>query len=240
MNAIDHLPPATPLHAALTRRRLLIAAGALGLGGCASDSLSLLGASLPKFGASARGNGYPLTDAQIKAIPYASMGVRIGGSSAVVTILASVDGLRLHWASADRVVLITERGRLVKTIGLPRDLLTTRFTEFDPLAQIARGEPANSAGISRIVDLRPKDDFSVPVQSQCTVQEEETLTLLGQPRTLLRIRERVVVRKWRWSTDNLFWLDPADGQIWKSRQQYCPDVPAITMEMLRPPVSPPA
>lgn len=234
MNDIDHLPPAAPVTVALSRRRLLIAAGTLGLGGCASDSLSLLGASLPKFGAAARGNGYPLTDEQIKAIPYASMGVRIGKSAGVVTILASIDGERLHWASADRVVLITERGRLVKTVGLPRDLLTTRLTEFDPLARVVRGDAANEAGVSRIVDLRPKDDFSVPVESRCTVQGEETLMLLGQPRNVVRIRERVVVRKWRWSTDNLYWCDPASGRIWKSRQQFCPEVPAITMEVLRP------
>lgn len=234
MNDIDHLQSAAISPASLARRRLLIAAGALTLGGCASDSLSLLGASLPKFGASARGNGYPLSDEQIKAIPYASMGVRIGNGGGVVTVLASVDGRRLHWASSDRVLLVTERGRLVKTVGLPRDLLTTQLTEFDPLGQIARGEPGKGTGISRIVDLRPKDDFSVPVQSQCTVQGEETLTLLGQPRRLLRVRERVVVRKWRWSTDNLFWLDPASGQIWKSRQRFCPEVPAITMEVLRP------
>ena len=235
MNAIDHQTPATRLAAVISRRRLLIAAGALGLGGCASDSLSLLGATLPTLGGSAGGNGYPLTDDQIKAIPYASMGVRIGSSAGVVTILASVDGQRLHWASADRIVLITERGRLVKTIGLPRDLLTTRFTDDDQLLPVARGERASEAGISRIVDLRPKDDFGVPVQSQYAVQAEESLTLLGQSRTLLRVRERVTVRKWRWSTDNLFWLDPADGRIWKSRQQFCPEVPAITMELLKAP-----
>lgn len=233
MNVIDHLPPAASLPARISRRRLLIAAGTLGLGGCASDSLSLLGSTLPRFGASARGNGYPLNDAQIKAIPYAVMGVHIGKGAGVVTVLASIDGERLHWASADRVVLITERGRLVKTIGLPRDLLTTRTTEFDPLGRALRGEADGGAGISRVIDLRPDDDFSVPVESRCTVQGEETLSLLGQPRSVVRIRERVVVRKWRWSTDNLYWCDPGSGRIWKSRQQFCPEVPAITMELLR-------
>ena len=52
MNAIDHQSPVAPDRALLSRRRLLIAAGTLGLGGCASDSLSLLGATLPRFGAS--------------------------------------------------------------------------------------------------------------------------------------------------------------------------------------------
>lgn len=234
MNDIDHSTPSAATPVSLTRRGLLIAAGSLGLGGCASDSLSLLGATLPRFGASANRNGYPLTDAQIKAIPYASMGVRIGKSQGVVTILASVDGARQHWASADRVVLITEHGRLVKTIGLPRDLLTTRFTEFDPLSDAARGNRSTEANISRIIDLRPKDDFSVPIESRCAVMAEESLTILGETRRVLRVRERMVVRKWRWSTENLYWCDESTGRIWKSKQQFCPDVPAITLEVLRP------
>ena len=123
-------------------RRLVLGAGGALLGGCASDSLSLLGATLPRFGAAARGNGYPLSDAQIKAIPYASMGVHIGKSAGVVTILASVDGERLHWASADRIVLITERGRLVKTIGdavLDYEMAVT--TDADRRALDEKGNP---------------------------------------------------------------------------------------------------
>ncbi len=233
MNDIDHLNEVSAVSASLSRRRLLIAAGTLGLAGCASDSLSLLGSSFSSGGGG--GSGYPISDAQIAAIPYASIGVRIGSSAGVVMILASVDGANLHWASADRVVLITQRGRLVKTIGLPRDLLTTRFTEGDPLPLAVRGEAqADEARISRIIDLRPKDDFSVPVESRCAAIGMETVTIFGQPRSLLHLRERVVVRKWRWSTDNQFWVDPATGKVWKSRQQFCPDVPAITLEVLRP------
>jgi len=233
VNDIKHSTSIPEPRVARSRRSLLIAAGTLGLSACASDSLSLLGAS---FGSGRRGgSGYPISDADIAAIPYASLGVRIGSSAGVVMILASIDGEKLNWVSADRVVLITERGRLVKTIGMPRDLLATRATGSDPLPLVIRGDSqANQARISRIIDLRPKDDFSVPVESRCTVRSEETLTILGKPRKLLRVEERVVVRKWRWSTDNLFWVDPTTAKIWKSRQQFCPDVPAITMEVLRP------
>lgn len=233
MNDIKHSTSIPESSIARSRRSLLIAAGSLGLSACASDSLSLLSSS---FGSGRRGGSvYPISDADIAAIPYASLGVRIGSSAGVVMILASIDGEKLNWVSADRVVLITERGRLVKTIGMPRDLLATRATNSDPLPLAVRGDAqADQARISRIIDLRPKDDFSVPVESRCTVRGEETLTIFGKPRKLLRIEERVVVRKWRWSTDNLFWVDQTTAKIWKSRQQFCPDVPAITMEVLRP------
>lgn len=229
VNVIDH-PTRRDGAPQRTRRHLMLAAGAAALGGCASDSLSLIGSTLG-VGAPR----YPISDAQIEALPYASIGVRIGGGSGVVMILATVDDESLSWVSTDRVVLITRRGRLIKSIGLTRDLLHVRETGADPLALALRGDPAAAESrVARIIDIRPRDDFSVPVASRCERIGEDLLTVLGTPRRVIRLRERVVVRKWRWSADNLFWVDADSGRVWKSRQQFCPDVPAITIELLKP------
>jgi hypothetical protein len=227
VNDSNHLLLPPPL-----RRRLLLGAGSALLTGCASDSLSLIGSTLGVTGPSGH---YLLSDEQIAAIPYACLGVRIGNGGGVVMVLASIDGEQLSWASADRVVLVTRAGRLVKTIGLSRDLLTRRDIGPDLLGLASRGDPAAAeARVSRIVDLRPDDDFSVPVDTRCEPMGEETLTLLGTPLRVLKVRERVTVRKWRWATDNVYWLDADSGRVWKSRQQFCPQVAPITMELLKP------
>lgn len=232
VNALPHPSSAAADDPSPRRRALLLAGASTVLAGCASDSLSLIGSTIGGFGQPAR---YPLSDAQIEAIPYATMGVRFGDSGGVVMVLASVDGDDLHWASADRVVLVTRRGRLVKTVGLARDLLTTRAAGGDALAQALAGDPAAAeARVDRLVDLRPKDDFGVPVESRWEVQGEETLRLLGRERPLIRVRERMVVRKWRWSADNVYWVEAGNGRVWKARQQYCPDVPVMTLELLNP------
>lgn len=222
---------------------LLAGLGAIGgllAGGCVSPSLELMGAPFKKPGSLLGRDGYALTDEQIDAIPYASMGVRIGGSAPVVMILASINGAKLHWASADRVVLITERGRLVKTIGMPRDLLSTRWTGADSLLPVLRRVPgADDARLGRIIDLRPKDDFSVPVESRCEWRGEETLTLMGRTRRTVLLSEHVKVSKWRWKAENRYWFDIDSGLMLKSRQQYCPEVAAITMEVLKPAIEPP-
>lgn len=203
--------------------------------GCASPSLQLLGSPFGKS-ANRHGNGgYSLSTDQIEAIPYASIGVRIGGSAPVVMILASINGGNLHWASADRIVLITERGRLVKTIGMPRDLIGTRWTGSDALLSTLHQQTGSGeAGVGRIIDLRPKDDFSVPVESRYEWLGEESLSLLGRERRTVLVAERVTVRKWRWKAENRYWFDADNGRLLKSRQQYCPEVPAITLEVLKP------
>lgn len=232
VNVHDHPLPAASGGPSARRRALLLGGAGTLLAGCASDSLSLIGSTIGGFGQPAR---YPISDAQIEAIPYATMGVRFGDGGGVVMVLASIDGDDLHWASADRVVLVTRRGRLVKTIGLSRDLLTTRPAGADALADALAGNPvAAEARVDRIIDLRQKDDFSVPVESRWDVQGEETVSLLGRERRLVRVRERMTVRKWRWSADNLYWLDAGSGQVWKARQQFCPEVPAMTLELLKP------
>lgn len=238
MIVIDH-PPAFPEAVAsvrISRRQLLAGFGlgsALAATGCASPSLKLLGG--PFRGKGGHPGGYSLSPEQIEAIPYASLGVRIGDSAPVIMILASINGRRLHWASADRVVLVTEAGRLVKTIGMPRDLVETRWTGADALLPALRREVgADEVRIGRIVDLRPQDDFGVPVESRCEWRGETRLKLLGSERSAILLTERIRVRKWRWKTENRYWFDPATGQMLKSRQQYCPDVAPVTLEALKP------
>lgn len=231
----------------LTRRSVLQGVASLGLapglgllGGCSSQSLQLIGSSFAGAKTAVTGDRYGLSDEQIEALPYASLGVRVGRLAPAVLILASIDQDELRWASADRVVLVTRRGRLVKSVGLARDLLGTQWAAPDPLLGYPQTLATSAeARVGRFVDLRPKDDFGVAVESRYDTIGNETLTLLGRPRRTVLLRERISVRKWRWSGENLFWLDASNGKVWKSRQQFCPDVPPLTLEVLKPAEEPP-
>ena len=65
-----------------------------------------------------------------------------------------------------------------------------------------------------------------------------SLTLLGQSHQTVVLRERVRVEKWRWKTENRYWFEVGTGKMLKSRQQYCPEVLPITMEVLKPVAEP--
>ena len=223
----------------LPRRALLQAMLGLGVAGCGvSPTLDLVGRTLS--GTPKTDSGYPLSIAQIKAVPYATLGARFGSGASVVMVLATYDGKDLHWVSADRAILVTRDGRLVQTVGLARDLRATQYVAADPLQQIFSSGSAEAAPrVWRYIDMSNKDAFGVVVESTYTVLGPETISILGTPHQTLRIRERIRLPSWRWTTDNLFWIDQQTAMVRKARQQYCPEVDAIEYEILKPPAAAP-
>ncbi len=226
------------------RREVLLglagSAGTLALGGCGtSPTLDILGTAVTSLGEIGKPAAYGLSAAQIDALPYASLGLRVGKGAPAIMILASIDGDELHWASGDGVVFVTKRGGLVKTVGLPRDLSSTQWAAADPLASYPLlPVVSRERSIYRFIDLRPNDDFSVPVESTFETKGDETISILGRSHSCMLVSEHVRVRKWRWSTDNLFWIDKESGRVWRSRQQFSPDTPTLTLELLKPAAEP--
>ncbi|MDB5988126.1 MAG: YjbF family lipoprotein [Nevskia sp.] len=220
-----------------SRRVLLQSMLGLGLAGCgASPTLDLVGRTLA--GKPKTDSGYPLSVAQIRALPYASLGARFGGGGSVVMVLATYDGNDLHWVSADRAILVTRDGRLIQTVGLARDLRATQYVAADPLQQIFRSGSTEAAPkVWRYIDMSNKDAFGVVVESRYSVLGAETISILGTQHQTMRVRERIQVPSWRWSTDNMFWIDQQTGKIRRARQQYCPEVAVIEYEILKPPAA---
>ena len=49
------------------------------------------------------------------------------------------------------------------------------------------------------------------------------------------VREKNSARTLNWRFDNLYWVDPADGFVWKSRQVIARSFPPVHFEILKPP-----
>ncbi|MDF4725465.1 YjbF family lipoprotein, partial [Vibrio parahaemolyticus] len=65
-----------------------------------------------------------MTPEEINAVPYASAYLKLGNQKQVFVVLAFAernplsDKKQLKWVSADKAMLVTENGHIVKTIGL--------------------------------------------------------------------------------------------------------------------------
>ncbi|MCX7515278.1 YjbF family lipoprotein [Frateuria hangzhouensis] len=172
------------------------------------------------------------TREEVLARPYFQMRVDQGRHSAVL-VLGNVDGDREAWYSGDGVIVFLRHGLLVKSSGMGwGDLVGTSLPAGSPfLAGLQRLE-APVVG-ARVVDLSPGYRYGVRVESRLSPGPMESVQILGEAHELRRIDEHVSAAGLDWQADNRYWVDPADGLVWKTRQTL-PDGPTLTLTMLRP------
>jgi group 4 capsule polysaccharide lipoprotein GfcB/YjbF len=171
-----------------------------------------------------------VTRERIEAIPYSTLGVRVGPASWALMVLTTINDQELEWISADGVKFVTVEGTIVRTRGMPRDLSSTLWSggqappQFADPSALAQGKQQ-----SRSLSFQPDLEGWVPVVSQISARGTENVDLFGESKTLAVYRERLDFPTWRWSAENRYWVDEKNN-VRKSVQRYCPEVPPITLE----------
>jgi hypothetical protein len=175
----------------------------------------------------------PLTREQINDLPYATLAAKVGKGPRSLLVLGSYEGEDLHWVSADRGVLVTRRGRVMKTVGFSQNLWHTETLGEDP---VGRQDIPWHEGISskRLLDIVPENYFSIPVHSTFQGVGEETIEILSLRFPTLVIREQCTAPLLKWRFENQYWADRNSGFIWRSRQHFVPALPPVFMEILKP------
>jgi hypothetical protein len=171
-----------------------------------------------------------LTPAQVAANPYAQLRVDSPDGDAVL-VLGNVDGGRQAWYSAGHEIVFLRDGVLVKTSGLQWNIEHTRLPADSPFRTGLQHVQAPVAS-TRMLDL-PDYRYGVVASSQLVPGGMEAVTILDTTRQLRRIDEHLEAPGLDFAADNVYWIDPADGFIWKSRQAI-PGGPTLTLTVLRP------
>jgi len=221
------------LSSPLTRRSFLATGGAgLAVGCSQTPSLQLVKESFSLLAPS--DSTYPRTRQQIDAATYAQLGVRIGNGTRGIMVLAEKKGEDLQWLSANRIMLLTRRGRIVKTVGLPTDLSGCELFGADLLEHYDFAAPAVPSGIlRRRIDIGSA--FGIPVQSRFTLEGDETITIVDQRIETVRVREDLDSPDRKWRHPNRYWLSKRSAMAWRSLQYISPDMAPIEMEVLKRP-----
>jgi hypothetical protein len=177
---------------------------------------------------------YPLSAAQIKALPYASLGVQLEGSQKAVLILATVKDGTSTWVSSNEEQLSFRGPTIVSTKGLPRDLVDSRWLRTDATPILPGAGQVTRCARSLDIGRGKKAEHNIKANSVFHDEGLETLTILDESRATRRIVEYVDFPEWRWKQKNLYWIDSVNtAQLWKSVSRYSPDTPEITVETLK-------
>jgi len=169
--------------------------------------------------------------AQVAARPYYQMEAVTRHGRAVL-ILGNLDGPRQDWYGQHGVVVFLEHGQVVQTAGLPQNLDGLHQAPDNPFA---RGLQHVSAPLdyTRTEDWSPGYRYGVPVHVHLAPAGTARLTILGQVHEVLRVDEHLDAPSAGYHATNTYWVDPADGFVWKSVQQVAPGLD-ITLTQLRP------
>lgn len=219
----------------LTRRAALLSASAALTAACGDNPT--IGAAKQLFNfVTGRGVENPLTREQIEKTPYAMLEVRVGRSTFAVVVLSKRVGPELYWISADRAVIVTRSGRVVKTVGLPVDIVRTAFITEDPVVT-GLHRLTGAVEAQRIVDFSSSERYGRLIDSHFEVVGQDPITIVELNYPTRLIRERNVLAVDDWEFENLYWIDPGTGIVWQSVQHVSHEFPPLRIKVLKPPAA---
>ncbi len=154
-----------------------------------------------------------------------------GDKASITMALAYLEEAQHKWVSADKAMLILEKGRIVRTIGLEEDLLYISNTHADPLKALAESSGKNW---TRKIDWA-NDKYGHTIQSSFNDATADTLEIFNQSFEVVKYIENVrytapskfiqLDRQWQ----NVFWVDKQSGILLKSKQKLAPHTELIEM-----------
>jgi hypothetical protein len=162
---------------------------------------------------------------QAAAIPYATLGVRLGSSAEAMFVLEAKSGSNLQWVGGTQFAIATRDGRVLRTTGFVHNLYG--FHE-----EAANG---TQGGVHEYrYDLADLNAYGVLVH--CTERDagQEQIGILGDAHATRHMIDDCVAPELDWNFSNEFWKDAATGYVWRSVQFVHPGLDPLELETLRP------
>ncbi|USH03277.1 YjbF family lipoprotein [Grimontia kaedaensis] len=182
---------------------------------------------------------------KVNDLPYASLYAKTEKSGQAFMVLGYANpsmsnlaeptqGFQLKWLSANNEMLVTEYGRIVKTVNLHGGNLSASYShQADPLA-LGLLKSATPQVWKRKVDWQPGNHVGYTLESRFQLQGEHTLLINEKPVSTLHFIEYVRAPQLDISFENEFWLKPDSGKVVASIQTPAPGMPSIELTLLKP------
>ncbi len=175
----------------------------------------------------------PISRKIVSKLPYASISAKIGIGPRSLLVLWRRERDDLHWISADRAIIVTRYGRVVKTYGLPENIKATQEIGVDPVNKTLH-VPNSRPTFRRTIDIDIDHRYSLPIESDFEAIGPREITIEEVKIKTILFAERNTARTINWSFTNYFWVDAFDGFVWKSRQHIARQFDPIEIEVLKP------
>lgn len=174
-----------------------------------------------------------MTNEQIDTMPYASMYLRVNGGQQIFVVLGFNENGQQKWITRDKAMVVTQHGRLVKTLGMADNLNDVSNLNNDPLRDALH--LIDGASWTRTLRWtesgKPQAGTAV---SHFSRQKDEVLQLAGQSVACRVWQEEVSIAESGESWRNTFWVDISTGQVRQSLQMLGADYIPVESTILKP------
>ncbi|GAB5382365.1 MAG: lipoprotein GfcB [Aliiglaciecola sp.] len=168
--------------------------------------------------------GVSLSDQEIVDSPVDLLFIKSGQRPVATMALAFIERGRYKWLSSDNAMLITENGRIVRSLGFKNDLLAITNLSSDPLKTSFTGI-GQSEVWQRYIDSEP-DQFGVVARSKFNIESNKEIEIQGHLFTVDVVSENVMFDSVKHGKDewqNTFWYHSETKKLLKSNQKVTPD-----------------
>jgi hypothetical protein len=187
-----------------------------------------------------------LASDDVQRLPYASLYAQVDDGPQAFMVLAlaepalsftqenSSTRTQLKWVSSDKGMLVTEGGRLVKSMNLPQgNLIDTDSSQPDPLT-LGLQRASTPMHWQRTIDWQPGYHFGYQLTSRFARQDNAVIMINERPVETWHFIESVTIDALDTHYQNQFWIDGKTGKVLKSQQTLAPGLPVIDMTLLKP------
>ncbi|MZI96032.1 YjbF family lipoprotein [Vibrio sp. CAIM 722] len=168
-----------------------------------------------------------ITQEMVDNIPYASMYTRLGDNPQALLVLGWVENntypARLKWVAASKEMIVTEAGRIVKTVNLSNggNLLSLQSTQRDPLT-LGILHSSTPKHWQFTLSWMPGYHMNYQAHSTFMVGNLERVSLPNRTENLIHVTETVAIDKLSVTYTNNYWVSPTSGQVVTSQQYLYP------------------
>ncbi|EKA7361323.1 TPA: YjbF family lipoprotein [Vibrio parahaemolyticus] len=174
-----------------------------------------------------------MTPEEINAVPYASAYLKLGNQKQVFVVLAFAERNRLSgkkqlkWVSADKAMIVTENGHIVKTIGLQIGDLAGVYGDVPDFSP-------NSVSVNYTLsyDWATQYRYGFPANVTRSYSGQETLTTPISNAMADVYKEVVEFNSLSQSVENYYWVDE-QGQVVKTLQYLGPNMIPVELTILK-------
>ncbi|EHM2231946.1 YjbF family lipoprotein [Salmonella bongori] len=158
--------------------------------------------------------GVQLTDDDIQNMPYASQYMQLNGGPQLFVVLAFSENGQQKWVTQDGATIVTQHGRLVKTLFGGENLIDVNNLAADPLAKPQ--QISDGASWTRTMGWTEHKQVRYATARSVFTWGGSDRVNVGRDETAVRVlNEEVTTSRARWH--NRYWID-SEGKIRQSEQ----------------------